>query len=158
MQTHMKAWLRNVYREEPWRQVRPTLSLFVSWAGLSLYFLGGSLPVIFLPQSQTSAGILATSQLQGSACRAVCSEKRPVLGTRVPEPGQACKVSCLWLRLFGVGLRGCLFDPFFCSQGRGLSLAAHFLSSARLATTRGGEQRKHTHCSAGQPSSGTSRC
>ena len=30
-----------------------------------------------------------------------------------PRPGQACKVSCSWLWLFAVGLRGCLFDPFF---------------------------------------------
>ena len=121
----------------------PLLSLSVSWAGLPLHFLGGSLPVIFLPQSQTPAGISATSQPQGSACRAVCSEKRPGLGTRVPEPRQACKVSRSWLRLFGVGLRGCLFDPFFCSQGRGLSLAVCFLSSACLATP-GEESREDT--------------
>ena len=149
----LNAWFQNADAHEsaggprvPGRAVAASQAHFclsLSWAGLPLHFLGGSLPVIFLPQSQTPAGISATSQPQGSACRAVCSEKRPGLGTRVPEPRQACKVSCSWLRLFGVGLRGCLFDPFFCSQGRGLSLAVCFLSSACLATP-GEESREDT--------------
>lgn len=145
MEMHMRVWLGNVY--QPMKSVMAGsawslgLPLFPELAfpcilrrGPSLLFSSHNRRLLLASWPRPSYGV-QPAELSGM--REVGAEHTH------PRPGQARELSCSWLWLFAVGLRGCLFDPFFfCSQEGGPSPAAHFLS-ARLPSTTDGERRKH---------------